>query len=264
MADALPGSTRAELDDPFAQLTGPLASTTRLDFEVVDSARLTPHVQRLRLTAPQLDGFGYLPGQDVMLLVAAEGNRPVRRRYTIRQLDTAARLLTLDVVLHGDGPGERWVRSAQSGDTIEGIGPRGKITISATADWHLFIGDESALPAAFAMTEALPPDRPATLVLEVPEESDEQDLAGQGPIRVSWLHRLGAPAGDPSALAAEAAEIELPPGRGHAYLFGEAAVVSRLREVLAGRGLGQDQMSPKAYWGRGRANAGHGEPARDA
>jgi len=73
MADALPGSTRAELDDPFAQLTGSLASTTRLDFEVVDSARLTPHVQRLRLTAPQLDGFGYLPGQDVMLLIWNNG-----------------------------------------------------------------------------------------------------------------------------------------------------------------------------------------------
>ena len=165
MADALRESARAELDDPFAQLTGPLASTTRLDFEVVDSARLTPHMQRLTLTAPQLDGFGYLPGQDVMLLVAAEGNRPVRRRYTIRRLDAAARLLTLDIVLHGDGPGERWVRSARSGDRIEGIGPRGKITTSPAADWHLFIGDESALPAVFAMTEALPPDRPATLVL---------------------------------------------------------------------------------------------------
>jgi len=222
MADALPESALRALDDPFAQLTGSLASTTRLDFEVVDSVRLTPHMQRLRLTAPQLDGFSYLPGQDVMLLVAAEGNRPVRRRYTIRQLDAAARLLTLDIVLHGDGPGERWVRSARSGDRIQGIGPRGKITTSATADWHLFIGDESALPATFAMT------------------------------------------GDSSALAAEAAEIELPPGRGHAYLFGEATAVSRLREVLAERGLGQDQMSPKAYWGRGRGNASHGEPARDA
>jgi NADPH-dependent ferric siderophore reductase len=264
MADALPESTLAALEDPFAQLTGPLASTTRLDFQVVDSARLTPHVQELTLTAPQLDGFGYLPGQDVMLLVAAEGNRPVRRRYTIRRLDAAARLLTLDIVLHGDGPGERWVRSAQPGDRIEGIGPRGKITTSATADWHLFFGDESSLSATFAMTEALPPDSFATLVLEIPEESDEQDLASAASTRISWLHRLGGPAGDPSALAAEAAEIELPPGRGHAYLFGEAKVVSRLREVLAERGLDEDQMSPKAYWGRGRANAGHGEPARDA
>jgi NADPH-dependent ferric siderophore reductase len=263
MADALPESTVAALDDPFRQLSGPLATTTRLDLEVVDSARLTPHMQRLRLTAPQLDGFGYLPGQDVMLLVAAEGNRPVRRRYTIRYLDPAARLLTLDIVLHGDGPGERWVRSAQPGDRIEGIGPRGKITTSATADWHLFIADESALPATFVMTEALPPDSTAALILEVPEADDEQDLPAAVTTRISWLHRLGGPAGDPAALAAEAAEVELPPGRGHAYLLGEAKVVSRLREILTERGLSEDQISPKAYWGRGRANAGHGEPARD-
>src|ERR1700745_426395 len=110
MADALPESARAEPDDPFAQLTGPLASTTRLDFAVVDSARLTPHMQRLRLTAPQLGEFRYLPGQDVMLLVAAEGNRPVRRRYTIRELDTAARVRPFDTVLAGAGPGRAWGR----------------------------------------------------------------------------------------------------------------------------------------------------------
>jgi NADPH-dependent ferric siderophore reductase len=263
MADALPESTMAALDDPFAQLSGPLASTTRLNLSVVDSARLTPHMQRLRLTAPELDSFEYLPGQDVMLLVAAEGNRPVRRRYTIRELDAAARLLTLDIVLHGDGPGERWVRSARPGDRIEGIGPRGKITTSAGADWHLFLGDESALPAIFVMAETLPADSLATLVLEIPEEGDEQELSSAAATRISWLHRLGDPAGDPAALAAEAAEVELPPGRGHAYLFGEAKVVSRLRDILTERGLSQDQMSPKAYWGRGRANASHGEPARD-
>jgi NADPH-dependent ferric siderophore reductase len=264
MADALPESTLAELDDPFAQLSGPLADTTRLAFEVVESARLTPHMQRLILTAPQLDGFTRLPGQDVMLLVAAEGNRPVRRRYTIRELDPAARLLTLDIVLHGDGPGERWVRAAAPGDRIEGIGPRGKISTSPTADWHLFMADESALPATFAMAEALSAGTLATLVIEIPEEDDEQDLSSVAAVRISWLHRLGAPAGDPAALAAEAADVEFPPGRGHAYLFGEAKVVLRLREILADRGLGEDQMSPKAYWGRGRANAGHGEPARDA
>jgi len=264
MADALPDATIAALDDPFAELTGPLASTTRLDFTVVDSAQLTPHMQRLRLSAPQLDRFEYFPGQDVMLLVAAEGNRPVRRRYTIRELDCAARVLTMDIVLHGDGPGERWVRAAAPGDRIEGIGPRGKISASPTADWHLFLADESALAAAFAMTESLPGDSRATLIMEIPDEADEQDLSAPATTHLTWLHRLGAPAGDPALLAAEAAEVELPAGRGHAYLFGEAKVVLRLREILTGRGLGEDQISPKAYWGRGRANAGHGEPPRDA
>jgi NADPH-dependent ferric siderophore reductase len=264
MTDALPEAVMVALDDPFAQLTGSLADTRRLHFEVAASDQLSPHMQRLELTAPELAGFSYQPGQDVMLLVAADGNRPVRRRYTIRYLDRDQRRLTLDIVLHGDGPGERWVRSTRPGDRIEGIGPRGKISPSPAADWHLFMGDEAAMPAILAMTESLPGDCDAAIVLEIPDPDDEQEFSAAARTRTSWLHRLGGQAGDPAALAAEAAEVELPPGNGHAYLLGEARVVLRLREILAGRGLAEDQMSPKAYWGRGRANAGHGEPARDA
>jgi NADPH-dependent ferric siderophore reductase len=266
MTDAVPQTVVASLDDPFAQLTGPLAETMNLHFEVASSTRLTPHMQRLELTAEELGGFRYAPGQDVMLLVAVDGRKPLRRRYTIRFHDPARRLLTIDVVLHGDGPGERWVRSARPGDRIEGIGPRGKISTSPEADWHLFMGDEAALPAILAMAESLPGASEATLVVEVPEVADEQEFSPLARTRVSWLHRLGRPAGDPatSPLVAEAADVELLPGRGHAYLLGEASVVLALRERLAARGLPPDQMSPKAYWGRGRANAGHGEPAKDA
>jgi NADPH-dependent ferric siderophore reductase len=266
MTDAVPQSVVASLDDPFAQLTGPLADTRNLHFEVVSNGPVTPHMQRIELAAPELDGFSYRPGQDIMLLVAADGRRPLRRRYTIRYCDRTRHRLTIDVVLHGDGPGERWVRSARPGDRIEGIGPRGKVFPSVSADWHLFMGDEAAMPAILAMTESLPGDADATLVLEVPAAEDEQEVSAAARIRVSWLHRLGRPPGDPatSPLVAEAAEVDLPPGNGHAYLLGEASVVLALRERLGARGLPPDQVSPKAYWGRGRANAGHGEPARDA
>jgi NADPH-dependent ferric siderophore reductase len=118
------------------------------------------------------------------------------------------------------------------------------------------------MPAVLAMTESLPPEARATLVIEVPDPQDEQEPDAVASTRVTWLHRLGRPAGDPGLLTAEASEVELPPGVGHAYLFGEASVVLALREVLESRGLRPDQMSPKAYWGRGRANGGHGEPAR--
>lgn len=266
MTDAVPQTVMARLDDPFAQLTGPLADTRKLHFEVASNVQLTPHMQRIELAAAELDGFAYRPGQDVMLLVAVDGHRPVRRRYTIRQLDRRRQVLTIDVVLHGDGPGERWVRSARPGDRIEGIGPRGKVFPDMSADWHLFMGDEAAMPAILAMTEALPGDADARLVVEIPSADDEQDFSSPARTRVSWLHRLGRPAGDPasSLLVAEAAEVELPAGDGHAYLLGEAKVVLALRERLAARGLSGDQMSPKAYWGRGRANAGHGEPGRDS
>ena len=75
-----------------------------------------------------------------------DGNRPVRRRYTIRDLDPARQLLTLDIVRHGNGPGERWVLPAQPGDTIEGIAPSGKIFANGQADWHLFAADDRGWP----------------------------------------------------------------------------------------------------------------------
>ncbi len=264
MANAVPDISTAALDDPFAELAGPLAGTSRMSLEVTESVLLTPHVRRLRLTAPQLASFGYLPGQDVMLLVGVDGNRPVRRRYTIRALDQASRIITLDVVLHGDGPGERWVRAARPADKIEAIGPRGKITTAEGADWHLFVGDESALPAIFRMAESLPFGTQARALLEVPSPEDEQDLRAAASTHITWLHRAGGPAGEPEMLAAATGQVQLPAGRGHAYLLGEARVVARLRDVLAGRGIDASQVSPKAYWGRGRANASHGEPAKDS
>jgi len=249
------------LNDPFAMLAGPLAATTRMQLEVVDSSPLSPGMQRLVLTAPELAGLQYQPGQDMMLMVAVDGDRPVRRRYTIRALDRERRLLTIDVVRHADGPGERWVAAARPGDKIEGIGPRGKIFLNPDADWHLFIGDDSALPAYLAMAGAVPAGARALVILEVPGPDAEQDAPAGA--EVAWLHRDGRPAGDPAVLVEAAGTVALPPGRGHAYLAGEATVVLRLREALAARGLAAEQISPKAYWGRGRANASHGEPAKD-
>ena len=253
----------AMLNDPFAKLEGPLAGTTRMRLEVVENRPLTPSMQQLVLAAPELGGFGYLPGQDFMLMVAVDGDRPVRRRYTIRHVDPVRCLLTLGIVRHDGGPGERWVATARPGDEIEGIGPRGKIFPVAQARWHLFAGDFSALPAFFAMAGSLPAGQRATVILEVPGPGDEQELAAAADVAVAWLHSDGRPPGDPSALAGALAEVPLPPGAGHAYLAGEAAQVLALREALAARGLADGQVSPKAYWGLGRANASHGEPARD-
>ena len=251
------------LNDPFAKLEGPLAGTTRMRLEVVENRPLTPAMQQVVLSAPELAGFGYRPGQDVMLMVAVDGDRPVRRRYTIRDTDPARCLLTLGIVRHDGGPGERWVAEARPGDELEGIGPRGKIFPVEGAAWHLFAGDFSALPAFFAMAGSLPAGQRAIVIQEVPGPGDEQELAAAADVEVAWVHADGRPPGDPEALAGALAAMPLPPGAGHAYLAGEARLVLALREALAARGLPGDQVSPKAYWGLGRANAAHGEPARD-
>jgi NADPH-dependent ferric siderophore reductase len=251
------------LNDPFAKLEGPLADTTRMRLEIVENRPLTPAMQQVVLSAPELAGFTYRPGQDFMLMVAVDGDRPVRRRYTIRDIDAAEGLLTLGIVRHDGGPGERWVATARPGDQVEGIGPRGKIFPAEGVAWHLFAGDFSALPAYLAMAGSLPAGQRAIVILEVPGPEDEQELKAAADVQLAWLHSDGRPPGDPAALTAALASVRFPPGAGHAYLAGEARLVLALREALAARGMPASQVSPKAYWGLGKANAAHGEPPRD-
>jgi NADPH-dependent ferric siderophore reductase len=188
----------------------------------------------------------------------------MRRRYTIRSFDPATATLDLDVVLHGDGPGAAWARTASAGDRIEAIGPRGKVTVDAEADWHLFVGDDAALPATLAMAGSLDTPARAIVVLEVDGADSEQEARaadGQA-IPVQWLHRGEADPASPDNLVRALGALDLPPGRGHAYLAGELKVVAELRATLVARGLEAAQISAKPYWRAGVANAAHGEPER--
>jgi NADPH-dependent ferric siderophore reductase len=235
-----------------------LPEPTTWHLEVAAVHDLTPRMRRVQLTGADLDRFAYLPGQDMALTFRRPDAPPVRRRYTIRHFDPGQRRVDLDFVMHGDGPGMRWAQAARRGDSIEVVGPRGKITL-VDAAWHLFGGDATAVPGALAMMEALPGDVPALAFLQVDGREERQSVDGERGQQITWRYEPPAPNGDaglPAALAAAA----LPAGRGHAYLAGEVALVTALKAALLSRGWEPEDISAKAYWNRGRANAGHGEP----
>ncbi len=242
---------------------GPLADATLWHLEVIEAGPLTPTMQRVVLTGPGLDGLRYTAGQDLMLRVPQASDRVVNRRYTIRSFDATRATVSIDVSLHGAGPGTDWIRTARMRDRIDAIGPRGKITLHRDADWHLFIGDETGMPGALAMVETLPSASTATALLEIDSSADEQEpnLRRVQRLDLRWLHRLGRSLpGDPSPLLDALADVALPAGLGHAYVAAEARVVRSIQRNLAERGLQQDQISAKAYWRRGLPNAEHGEP----
>ncbi len=241
-----------------------LPDTSLWQLTVADTLELTPSMRRIRFSAPNLGSLSYVPGQDLMFAVPTEDGRTFRRRYTIRRLAHDG-LLDIDFVLHGDGPGARWAARAARGDTIEAIGPRGKIAPDPEASWHLFSSDESALPATFAMVEALEPGASAIALIEVDGPEDEQVLEPPGAVHLDlrWLHRDGVPAGRSTVLADMVANLPLPTGQGHVYLNGELRTVNAARAQLLERGIGAEHVSLKSYWRFGAANAAHGEPARD-
>ncbi len=132
---------------------------------VVRTERLTPHMIRVVLGGEGLDGFDPGPYTDryVKLLFPAaagpEGRVPMRT-YTIRSWDPAARELAIDFVAHGDeGLAGPWASAARPGDAMSFVGPGGDYAPSGSYDWHLLVGDESALPAIAAALEAMRPRR---------------------------------------------------------------------------------------------------------
>jgi NADPH-dependent ferric siderophore reductase len=235
-----------------------------LELRVEDVSTLTPSLRRIRLSAEGLAQIGALPGQDVMLSVPTRDGSTVRRRYSIRKIEGEAGILVIDIVVHGDGPGAIWAAGVQPGDAVEGIGPRGKVTVKEEAAWHLFVGDESFTPAIFSMVESLPAQTPAVVVIEVGGAEDELPLdAVACPAGPTWLYRESAPGVASEVLLAHLKGLELPAGRGHAYVGGEFVNVRAVRAVLAELGMEDEQISPKAYWRAGRSNASHGEPPKE-
>ena len=173
-----------------------------------------------------------MPGQDLSFTIPVD-DRMVRRRYTIRSMDDARRTVDVDFVLHGHGPGSALGDGGAPADTVTAVGPRGKIGLRPDVDWHLLVGDDSAIPVTLVLLEAVPAGTTAVAVLEVEDASHEQ--TSDQPI--TWLHRLGAPLGDPTLLLTHLRSLELPDGDGAVYLNGERSVMVEARRLLVERGV---------------------------
>jgi len=202
-----------------------------------------------------------------MIDVARQDERTVRRRYTIRRFDPERQLIDLDFVLHGDGPAAQWATQAVPGTRFEAIGPRGKISLDPVAAMHLFVGDETFVPAVGAMLDALPEGRRAVAVLEVDSAADARSFGdelrnGDG-VAVQFVERAGHSAGRALALLDALDAVGVSPESRHAYVAGEHHVVADIRKELAERGFAPNEVSAKAYWRLGQANAEHGEPVGD-
>jgi NADPH-dependent ferric siderophore reductase len=220
---------------------------------VTEATNVTPHMRRVVLSCPDIGEMKLKPGQSAVLLLSETDGDFLKRHYTIRSIDRAARRITFDFVLHGDTPGANWVRNAKPGDEIDALGPRGHVWLHPEADWHLFAGDETALPAISAMLEGLKPGDVATAIIEVANKDEEQKLPTQAGARIAWLHRNGPPRPGSRPLIDALAAIAVPNDRKvHAYLAGETSTVRTQRHGLIARGLAKEQISAEGYWRPGR------------
>jgi NADPH-dependent ferric siderophore reductase len=177
----------------------------------------------------------------------AASPRPLARDFTPRRFDNRLGELDIEFALHATGVATTWASRARVGHYLGIGGPRGSMIIPTGFDWHLLIGDDTALPAIARRLEELPPTAQAIVVAEVADAHAELDLQSRASLRVTWCHRDGGEAR--SLLAAVSAMPALPEGEGYAWAAAESAAVRRIREhLVSDRGMARDRVRAAAYW----------------
>jgi NADPH-dependent ferric siderophore reductase len=214
---------------------------------VIEATWLTPSMVRVVVGGPDLKGFPVGAFTD-HYVKCRFGDKT--RSYTVREWDPARCRLTLDFVVHGErGVAGPWAARAQPGNTLELSGPGGAYAPSAQADWHLLVGDDTALPAIAASLSRIPTGAPAFAVVEVEGPEHRQPLKSPGQLEVIWLDRSTGPGEDPTLQLEAVRGLELPSGRGQAFVHGEATTVRLIRRhLLVERGLPADLLSASGYW----------------
>ncbi|MBW4716881.1 siderophore-interacting protein [Saccharothrix obliqua] len=246
--------------------------------------RLTPRMVRVTLAGPDLAGFREAaPADHVKLFfpddrdgvpnmpkLGPEGlerdpnaPRPTFRDYTVREYRAGAGELDIDFVLHGDGPGSSWAAGAVEGNAVGVLGPRGSVLVPKGLDWYVVAGDETALPAIARWLEQAEEGERIYAFVEVADENEQLPLVSKADVRLTWLHRAGAPAG--GALLHDAiAALVLPEGDGFAWVAGEAGALKPIRRHLRDeRGLHRDAYDVDGYWKRGEENFDHHQQDED-
>lgn len=255
MPERLPHDSSVTL----AERTGALAVVAT----VAHAFAVTPTLRAITIEHQRARDLAGAPGQDLMVRLAIGPDRFARRRYSVRTVDDAT--VTTWVSVTHEGPGAQWARSAQPGDEVDLVGPRGKIFPDPNAEWHLFIGDATAFAATYRMVEGLASGQRAEcrFVVDHPGEFVAAPAPEGVAVNGGFALRQGRGPEDPEPYLRALSTVALPPGTLHAYVFGEFAAGRAVEAALVDRGVPAESISVKAFWRSGVGNAEHGEPPRE-
>ena len=250
----------------------PARPTTQL--EVVGKEWLTPHMLRLFVGGEGFAAFNDNGFADayVKILFRPDGEPyaeridnaamraelpseqwPKTRTYTVARREPEAQRIAIDFVIHGDeGIAAPWAVAAEIGDLIQFTGPGGAWNPVEDAAFHLFVGDESSVPAIAAGLAKLPGDAVGAVILEADEHT--LDVPAPEGVTVEWIVR-GDAAYDPGMLAQKVRELDLPAGPdGGVAVFahGEREAMKELRRVFRELDIPRERLSISGYWAYGR------------
>lgn len=183
-------------------------------------------------------------------LVFEEGKpKPAMRDYTPRRYDPAANELDIDFVLHHEGPATDWANQAKAGQFVGIAGPRGSFVIPTAFDWHLLIGDETAIPAISRRLEELPKQAKAIVVIKTVSADAKMELASQCELDVQWVTEADQSGSGKGALESAVRGLSLPKGEGYVWAAGEYNDIKAVRLYLTDElGIDKSRIRAASYW----------------
>ena len=166
-------------------------------------------------------------------------HRPV---YTTRWIDHAQGLMDFDVYIHEGGRVTEWARRVEPGSQVAVVGPGGG-GIPQT-NRILIFADETALPAAARILEALPEDSQGQVTVQMESGAHcAYSLSAPSGLSITWLDRDAGPA------LAERALIAMAEYPDHFLWFAcEKAEVQRVREAFKQKNGDTANAYIAAYW----------------
>lgn len=235
---------------------------------VVATTTITPNIQRIVMHGEGLSRFpencegGYIklmfaPNGSTDLGYLSEGERPVLRTYTIRDLDISTHTITVDFVRHtvdghGGGHAARWAMYAKVGDTIQISGPGTIQEINTEADWFFMVADMTALPALSVKIATLPQHAKGYAVIEVLSQHDIQSIHAPAGMQIDWLVK-----GEKS-LPERVREKEWLKGHAAVWCACEFDAMRSLRHYFRNeQDVNRDNIYISSYWKNGVTEEGH-------
>ena len=223
---------------------------------------LTPHLLRILFSGDALSGFDS-PGFDdhvklcfpdphsgeIILPGSGGEKKPLMREYTPRYFDSQTNILAIDFVLHNAGIATQWASNAKPGDTLGMAGPKNSFIIPLNFDWHLLIGDDTALPAIARRLEELPDTTQAIVIAEVDTPADEIILTSNATVKIYWLHRHGSAPGSADLFLQKLQKINFPAGDYYSWAACEYSAIKLLRAALTDKyGVNPQWLRAASYW----------------
>ncbi len=226
----------------------------RRRLQVARVERLPAHMLRVVLTGEELRGFTSLGFDDHVKVFLPSGEM---RDFTPRRHAADAGELWIDFFLHQGGPAATWAAQARAGQTLEIGGPKGSAVVRPDGiDTHVFIGDETALPAIGRRLEELPNEAHAIVVIESEPGADRPDLEGPAACDILWVPRRVAPGDSGAALIDVLRTLSFPAGRCWFWAAAESRTVRAIRRYLCDeRGIAKRWIKAAGYWQHGAAGA---------